>query len=61
TNWITNFIVTLLSPMLLHSGGWKLILAFSVIMVANLVVIYLFLPETKGLSLEEMDAVFGDS
>ncbi|KAJ2830195.1 hypothetical protein IWW50_000421 [Coemansia erecta] len=61
TNWIANFVITLLSPMLLHAGGWKLILAFSVIMVANLIVIFLFLPETKGLSLEEMDVIFMDS
>ncbi|KAJ2004629.1 hypothetical protein H4R26_002392, partial [Coemansia thaxteri] len=58
TNWISNFIVTLTSPMLLQVAGWRLFLAFSIIMVANLVVIYLFLPETKNLSLEEMDALF---
>ncbi|KAJ2667342.1 hypothetical protein IW148_000037 [Coemansia sp. RSA 1199] len=58
TNWIANFVVTLLSPVLLHAGGWKLIMAFSLVMVINLTVIFLFLPETKGLSLEDMDSVF---
>ncbi|KAJ2503533.1 hypothetical protein GGH96_000093, partial [Coemansia sp. RSA 1972] len=58
TNWIANFVVTLLSPVLLHAGGWKLIMAFSLVMVVNLTVIFLFLPETKGMSLEDMDSVF---
>ncbi|KAJ2718701.1 hypothetical protein GGI07_005637 [Coemansia sp. Benny D115] len=61
TNWISNFVVTLTSPLLLDVAKWKLFLALSAIMGANFVVIYLFLPETKNLSLEEMDIVFMDS
>ncbi|KAI8323521.1 general substrate transporter [Martensiomyces pterosporus] len=58
TNWISNFVVTLTSPLLLQVAGWKLFVALSVIMGMNFVVIYLFLPETKNLTLEEMDVVF---
>ncbi|KAJ2160027.1 hypothetical protein GGF46_002589 [Coemansia sp. RSA 552] len=58
TNWISTFVVTLTSPILMQVGGWRLFLAFSAVMFVNLAVIYLFLPETKGLSLEEMDEVF---
>ncbi|KAJ2785448.1 hypothetical protein H4R18_000531 [Coemansia javaensis] len=58
TNWISNFVVALTSPILLQAIGWRLFLAFSIVMVVNLVVIFLFLPETKGLSLEDMDVVF---
>ncbi|KAJ2796279.1 hypothetical protein H4R21_004777 [Coemansia helicoidea] len=61
TNWISNFVVTLTSPILLQAIGWRLFMAFSAIMVVNLAVIYLFLPETKNMTLEEMDSVFADS
>ncbi|KAJ2459773.1 hypothetical protein GGF42_001268 [Coemansia sp. RSA 2424] len=61
TNWISNFVVTLTSPLLLQVAGWRLFLAFSVVMAVNLVLIYLFLPETKNLTLEEMDTLFASS
>ncbi|KAJ1727119.1 hypothetical protein LPJ61_004751 [Coemansia biformis] len=61
TNWISNFVVTLTSPVLLQAIGWRLFLAFSAIMVMNLVIIYLFLPETKNMTLEEMDVVFANT
>ncbi|KAJ2810514.1 hypothetical protein H4S07_002627 [Coemansia furcata] len=61
TNWISNFVVTLTSPILLEIAGWRLFLAFSIIMAANLALIYLFLPETKNLTLEEMDTLFAGS
>ncbi|KAJ2661727.1 high affinity glucose transporter [Coemansia sp. RSA 1200] len=61
TNWISNFVVTLTTPVLLESIGWKLFMAYSIIMAGNFVIIYLFLPETKNLTLEEMDLVFMDT
>ncbi|KAJ2599596.1 hypothetical protein EV177_007300 [Coemansia sp. RSA 1804] len=61
TNWISNFAVTLTTPVLLESIGWKLFMAYSIIMAGNFVIIYLFLPETKNLTLEEMDLVFMDT
>ncbi|KAJ2738147.1 hypothetical protein GGI20_006318 [Coemansia sp. BCRC 34301] len=61
TNWISNFVITLTSPLLLQVAGWRLFLAFSAIMAVNLVLIYLFLPETKNLTLEEMDTLFASS
>ncbi|KAJ1661565.1 hypothetical protein EV178_006538 [Coemansia sp. RSA 1646] len=60
-NWISNFVVTLTTPVLLEAIGWRLFMAYSIIMAGNLVIIYLFLPETKNLTLEEMDLVFMDS
>ncbi|KAJ1641778.1 hypothetical protein LPJ64_006294, partial [Coemansia asiatica] len=61
TNWISNFVVTLTSPLLLDVGHWRLFIALSAIMCANLIIIYLFLPETKNMTLEEMDILFMDS
>ncbi|KAJ1950077.1 hypothetical protein FBU59_000845, partial [Linderina macrospora] len=61
TNWISNFVITLTSPILLEHAGWRLFCAFSIIMAMNFIVIYCFLPETKGLTLEEMDSLFSGS
>ncbi|PIA16928.1 general substrate transporter [Coemansia reversa NRRL 1564] len=61
TNWIANFAVTLASPVLLQAAGWKLFLALSIVMLGTAILIYLFLPETKNLSLEDIDLVFADS
>ncbi|CAI5755923.1 unnamed protein product [Candida verbasci] len=60
TNWLSNFIVGLVSPILLDQIKWKtyLIPATSC-MISFFAVWYLF-PETKGLSLEEMGSVFDD-
>ncbi|GAA5844837.1 hypothetical protein JCM11251_007342 [Rhodosporidiobolus azoricus] len=59
TTWLFNFVVALTFPRLLDAftpqgafgwyAGWNAILA---------VLVLLFMPETKGLSLEELDAVF---
>ncbi|KAJ1940685.1 hypothetical protein EC988_006963 [Linderina pennispora] len=61
TNWISNFVVTLTSPILLERAGWRLFCAFSIIMAMNFLIIYCFLPETKNLTLEEMDSLFSGS
>lgn len=61
TNWLFNFIVGEMTPILLDSIKWKtyLIPGFSCIL-SFLCVHYLF-PETKGLTLEDMGSVFDDS
>lgn len=57
-NWASNFVVTLMSPLLMERLGWWLFVGFSCVMWATLVVIWGALPETKGRGLEEMDMVF---
>lgn len=61
TNWLFNFIVGEMTPILLDVIKWKtyLIPAFSCVF-SILCVHYLF-PETKGLSLEDMGSVFDDT
>ncbi|PVV04699.1 hypothetical protein BB560_000788 [Smittium megazygosporum] len=61
TNWFFNFIVGLVSPMLIHSMSWGLYALFFVFMVIAVIVIYLFYPETKGRSLEQMEVIFRGS
>ncbi|KAK1691019.1 sugar transporter [Colletotrichum godetiae] len=59
TNWLSNFIVALITPRMLEAitfGTFYFFLAFCVILV---VWVYFFVPETKGVRIEEMDKLFG--
>ncbi|KAF8885092.1 general substrate transporter [Gymnopilus junonius] len=47
-------------PVALQNLGWKVYLIFLVWDVFELIIIYLFVVETKGLSLEEINEVFED-
>ena len=58
-NWGSNFIVALMFPVLLAGlGGATLFWIFAIIGVAAWIFIYLRVPETKGRSLEEIEASF---
>ncbi|PVH23680.1 hypothetical protein CXQ85_003972 [Candidozyma haemuli] len=61
TNWLFNFLVGEMTPILLDLIKWRtyLIPGFSCVL-SFLCVHYLF-PETKGLSLEEMGSIFDDN
>ncbi|CAG8187962.1 unnamed protein product [Penicillium olsonii] len=59
TNWLTNFIVALITPRMLESitfGTFYFFLAFCVILF---VWVIFLVPETKGVPIEEMDQLFG--
>ncbi|TDZ36618.1 Sugar transport protein MST8 [Colletotrichum spinosum] len=61
TNWLSNFIVALITPRMLQAitfGTFYLFLAFCIILVVWVV---FFVPETKGVMIEEMDRLFGGS
>jgi sugar porter (SP) family MFS transporter len=53
-NWILNFVVPLLMQRI-HYGLYLLFAAFNFLMCLH---VFLFYPETKGYTLEEMDVVF---
>jgi len=59
--WGTNCIVSFLVPVFLESITYGTYLIFGGFCVFMGFVIYLFYPETKGKSLEDMDVVFGRS
>jgi sugar phosphate permease len=40
--------------------GWKIYLVFVACNVISIIIIYFYVPETSGLSLEEMGELFGD-
>ncbi|KAI9295089.1 sugar transporter [Neoconidiobolus thromboides FSU 785] len=60
SNWLFNYIVGLLVPILIEKIGWVLMIIFGTFGFIMAASIYFFFPETKGRSLEEMDIVFGD-
>ncbi|EJD39501.1 general substrate transporter [Auricularia subglabra TFB-10046 SS5] len=59
-NWASNVLISQVSPIGLKNIGWKYYIVFVVTNIANMLIVLFFFPETKGKSLEEMDAVFGD-
>ncbi|CAO2654537.1 Nn.00g112700.m01.CDS01 [Neocucurbitaria sp. VM-36] len=53
-------VVVQITPLALQSISWRFFLIFLVANVAFVVILYVFYPETKGKTLEEMSALFGD-
>ncbi|RIB05796.1 sugar transporter [Gigaspora rosea] len=60
SNWLFNFIIGQFVPILLDSITWGTYIIFGVLGLTMAVSIFLFFPETKGKTLEEMDSIFGD-
>ncbi|KAJ1945958.1 hypothetical protein FBU59_002161 [Linderina macrospora] len=61
SNWLFNFIVGLVAPILIKKITWGLDLIFAIIMFLAIFIIYIFFPETKNRSLEEMEVIFTGS
>lgn len=59
-NWIMNFAVAQVTPVMLTNIGYKTFIVSMCFCALGLVWIYFVLPELKGLTLEEIDAVFAD-
>lgn len=60
TNWVFNWIVGQLTPMLQEQIKWRLYILHAFFCLCSFLVVYYFYPETQGVPLEEMDAIFGD-
>ncbi|CAO1616819.1 unnamed protein product [Sympodiomycopsis kandeliae] len=58
SNWICNFIVVKFTPSALANIGHKTYIIFTIFNACWVPVIYFFLPETKGLTLEAVDEIF---
>lgn len=61
SNWMNNFIVGQVTPSMITHLGFGTFIFFGVFSLLGGIFIWIFVPETKGLTLEEMDVVFGDS
>jgi len=60
SNWMNNFIVGQVTPTMLTHISFGTFIFFGVFSFMGGFFVWFFVPETKGLTLEEMDEVFGD-
>jgi sugar porter (SP) family MFS transporter len=59
SHWIMNALISAIFPVMAASSGAVPFVFFAVMMVAQFVVVLLFYPETKGVTLEEMQKKLG--
>ncbi|KAK3675836.1 hypothetical protein LTR78_004477 [Recurvomyces mirabilis] len=60
TQWLFNFVITKITPIAVSTIGWKTFLMFGIFCLAMGIFVWFFVPETKRLSLEEIDVLFGN-
>jgi SP family sugar:H+ symporter-like MFS transporter len=58
TNWLWNFLLSFFAPRIAARIGPLILLIFFGMLLFGYVYVYLFIPETKGLSLEEVDEMY---
>ncbi|KAF8529690.1 general substrate transporter [Hysterangium stoloniferum] len=58
TNWIWNFLLSFFAPRIANDIGPLILLIFFGMLTFGYVYVYLFVPETKGLTLEEVDEMY---
>lgn len=57
TQWLFNFVITYITPAAINDIGWRTFIMFGTFCFAMGVWVFLFVRETKGRSLEEMDVL----
>ncbi len=60
-NWLSNFIIAIITPPLLDAAGFGAYIFFAVFCGGAVLWAIFLLPETMGRTLEEMEVVFGDT
>ncbi|KAJ5484707.1 hypothetical protein N7539_004695 [Penicillium diatomitis] len=60
SNWLNNFAIALATPKMVEKMGYGTFIFFGAMCFIGAAFIYFAVPETKNLTLEEMDEVFGD-
>lgn len=58
TNWLFNFLIVMITPIMIDRIGWGTYLFFGAMNASFLPIIYFFYPETRMRSLEEIDFIF---
>ncbi|KAL9939972.1 hypothetical protein V8E36_000677 [Tilletia maclaganii] len=61
SNWFNNFIIGLITPPLIQSTGYGAFVFFAAFSLLSLFFTIFVVPETKGVTLEQMDRLFGDT
>ncbi|KAI0377651.1 quinate permease [Hypomontagnella monticulosa] len=59
TQWLFNFVFSQVTPHAVQNLGWKTFLMFCIFNYSLVFFVWFFIKETKGKSLEEMEALFG--
>ncbi|KAI5358152.1 Putative major facilitator, sugar transporter, major facilitator superfamily [Septoria linicola] len=59
SNWLNNFAIAFFVPPMFEAWAWGTYIFFAVFLAAGILWVYIYLPETKGATLEDMDRVFG--
>ncbi|KAG9661383.1 general substrate transporter, partial [Aureobasidium melanogenum] len=60
SNWLNNFAIGQATPDMVKSMNYGTFIFFGIICFLAAAFIFFLVPETKGLTLEEMDEIFGD-
>jgi hypothetical protein len=58
THWLFNFVIAEITPVSFVTIKYRYYIVYAVISISVSMLIFFFFPETKGLSLEEMDNLF---
>jgi MFS family permease len=58
SNWLWNFTVVMITPVIINRIQWKAYLIFMVTNFLFIPIIYFFYPETSNLRLEDIDLIF---
>ncbi|CAD0083812.1 unnamed protein product [Aureobasidium vineae] len=59
THWLFNFVIARSVPYMISNIGFGTYFVFAACTTVSIIFVYFCVPETKGLSLEEIDVVFG--
>lgn len=59
-NWMSNFLISLFTPYVTKSIGYKLGFVFSGCLLASVAFVWVLVPETKGLRVEQVDKLFAE-
>ncbi|KAK5135550.1 hypothetical protein LTR08_005185 [Meristemomyces frigidus] len=58
TQWLFNFLFSLTTPYMIKSWGSYVFIFYAILDLAMALLVFVFLKETKGVSLEEMETIF---
>ncbi|EGV60763.1 hypothetical protein PSN45_001441 [Yamadazyma tenuis] len=57
-NWLCVFAVVQITPIAIDNIGWKTFIIFAILCAAWVPIVFVFIPETAGLELEDIDYIF---
>lgn len=60
SNWLWNFTVVMISPIIINRLAWKAYLIFMATNLFFVPIVYFLYPETGNLRLEDVDFIFSD-